>query len=116
VRSARRAVIGLYLSYVEYQSRRALCTLLRSLHDRTLKDLGIERDEIDVVVNSPVARFHRPSVEGKEVAPKHIAARLASQEANAMTVMSPLALTSDLHRRFAQRFYPQKPVQMEKVS
>jgi uncharacterized protein YjiS (DUF1127 family) len=80
----RGAVIRLYLSYVEYQSRRALRALLRSLHDRTLKDLGIERDEIDVVVNSTVVRLHRHSVEGKEVAPKTITARLASQEANAM--------------------------------
>jgi uncharacterized protein YjiS (DUF1127 family) len=84
VRSVRTAALGLYLSYLEYQSRRALCALLRSLHDRTLKDLGIERDEIDVVVNSTVVRFHRRSVEGKEVPPENITARLASQEANAM--------------------------------
>jgi uncharacterized protein YjiS (DUF1127 family) len=54
----RRAAVTLRLlwrAYWEYRVRRATAVILHKLDDRTLADIGVDRDEIDSLVDGPRA-------------------------------------------------------------
>lgn len=49
----RVAVKGMWLAYWHRQAERATVAILGSLDDRTLKDIGMDRSEIEAVVYGP---------------------------------------------------------------
>ena len=50
-------VASLWLRYLAWQARRALLMALKELDDRTLSDIGLERDEIEVGVDIAFERW-----------------------------------------------------------
>ena len=53
-------VMGLWRAYLEGRARRATVRILQSLDARTLKDIGLDRTEIDSVVYGPQDDRRRP--------------------------------------------------------
>ena len=50
----RHGTLGDFIiAVVGWRQRRRLCAELHALNDRTLKDIGISRWEIEAIVNSP---------------------------------------------------------------
>lgn len=78
--SLSRALLDLYLSYLDYRFRRSLRTVLHSLPDRTLKDIGVDRNDIDAIVSVSVQAPDRKVHTRKEVPPENFMLRLASRE------------------------------------
>lgn len=58
-------VANLWLRYLAWQTRRALLLLLQNLDDRTLKDIGLDRDEVGVGVGIAFDRWAAERVVGQ---------------------------------------------------
>jgi uncharacterized protein YjiS (DUF1127 family) len=54
--SVARHVTAVWSRLIAWKMRRATQTILSSLDDRTLKDIGLQRNEIDVVLRNIRAR------------------------------------------------------------
>ena len=59
-RRAAAAVRKTWRTYWGRQAQRATAVMLYALNDRTLKDIGIDRDEIESLVNDATSERRRP--------------------------------------------------------
>ena len=51
-RRAKQLLLRLWNAYWDHQARRATAVMLYALSDRTLADIGVDRSEIESLVNS----------------------------------------------------------------